>query len=80
MSRWILLDLAVALTVGFLASSRWGYPWQLAVLTGGAVGAFTYATRRTYFNLRQIHESPPGWGPYDEEDDGVGDEEPADED
>ena len=60
-ARWLVFDLAAALAVGLLASQRWGYPWQLAVLTGGAVGALTYATRRTYFNLRQIHESPPGW-------------------
>lgn len=67
MSRWLLFDLAASLAVGFLAALRWGYPWQFAVLTGGAVGALAYATRRTYFNLRQIHDAPPGWGP-DEDD------------
>lgn len=61
MSRWLLFDLAAALTTGFLAFLRWGYPWQLAVLTGSAVGALAYATRRTYFNLMQVHESPAGW-------------------
>lgn len=54
MSRWIVLDLASALTIGCLAVVSWGYPWQLAVLTGVAVGSLTYATRRTYLNLRQI--------------------------
>lgn len=61
MKLWLVFDLAAALTVGFLSHLQWGYPWQLAVLTGGAVGALAYATRRTYFNLKQIHESPPGW-------------------
>lgn len=59
------MDLAAALVIGFLAVVRWGYPWQLAVLTGGAVGALTYATRRTYFNLRQIQQSP-GWADDDD--------------
>ena len=61
MSRWLLFDLGAAVATGALAYLRWGYPWQLAVLTGGAVGALAYATRRTYSNLRQIHESPAGW-------------------
>lgn len=65
MSRWLVFDLFAMFIVGLLAYYLWGYPWQLAVLTGGAIGALTYVTRRTYVNLRQIHESPPGW---DEED------------
>jgi hypothetical protein len=61
LNRWLLFDLAAAAVAGLLASTQWGYPWQLALLTGGSIGALTYVTRRTYFNLRQIHNSPPGW-------------------
>lgn len=57
MSRWLLFDLTAAVLVGWLAFSRWAYPWQLAALTGVAVGALAYVTRRTYFNLRSLQAS-----------------------
>lgn len=59
MSRWLLFDVTAAGLVGVLAFATWGYPWQLAVLTGVAAGALAYATRRTYFNVRSLQATEP---------------------
>lgn len=56
--RWILLDLALVGVAFAYAATAMSYPWQLAVLVALAVGAFSYAARRTWTNLRSLHRPP----------------------
>lgn len=56
--RWILLDLALVGVAFAYAVTAMSYPWQMALLTALAVGSLSYAARRTYGNLRQLHRPP----------------------
>lgn len=54
----ILHRAAWALAVGLaaLAAARWwrGYEWQLAVITGFAVGLLTFVALRTWDRMRNL--------------------------
>lgn len=53
MSRpWLLPALVVVAAFGALALR--GYPWQLAAVAAGAIGALTYALRRTMQQMRKV--------------------------
>lgn len=47
----------LAAIAAFVLASVWrGYPWQLALLTALAIGAFTYAVQRTWVRMRDLHQ------------------------
>lgn len=53
MSRpWLLPSLVVL--AAFSALALRGYPWQLAAVAAGAIGALTYALRRTMQQMRKV--------------------------
>ena len=57
-SRW-LLPLIVAVLAFAHFRGRAGFPWQLALLSGLAIGALTYVFRRTVDQMLVLL-SPPG--------------------
>ena len=57
--RW-LLPLAIAVSAFVFFSAATGYPWQLALLTATAVGAFVYSAQVTWERIRRLYRRPPG--------------------
>ena len=55
--RW-LPPLAAAAASFILCLVPMAYPWQLALLTATAIGAFVYSAQGTWARMRQLYQRP----------------------